>query len=264
MQTIGEKITQLRKKAGLSQEELGNAIGVSRQAVSKWELNAIQPKAKMIQALSLFFHVSIHYFFDELPEPKENNGRPKTLGEKIYELRRKAGVSQEQLGELLGVSRQSVSNWETDCLAPKKENLQALCTYFQVEEDYFLSEGAEAPELASPFAAEGEQTALEGEIALSEAGEPLPEKVRRKSIKIWIAVIIVAMVIVLSIVVVVAIIALIQLSKMQSGDTNVSEIIFDIPSRDLLIMASVFGAAVLGVCIFLVVRFIRKNRKNKK
>lgn len=35
--TLGEKITHLRKKRGLSQEELAITLGVSRQAVSKWE-----------------------------------------------------------------------------------------------------------------------------------------------------------------------------------------------------------------------------------
>lgn len=37
-----------------------------------------------------------------------------TLGEKIYVLRMKNGLSQEAFGEKLGVSRQSVSKWETD------------------------------------------------------------------------------------------------------------------------------------------------------
>lgn len=36
--TLGEKITDLRKKRGLSQEDLAITLGVSRQAVSKWEL----------------------------------------------------------------------------------------------------------------------------------------------------------------------------------------------------------------------------------
>ena len=35
--TLGERIAQARKQAGLSQEQLGEKLGVSRQAISKWE-----------------------------------------------------------------------------------------------------------------------------------------------------------------------------------------------------------------------------------
>ena len=40
--TLGERITLSRKRAGLSQEQLGEKLGVSRQAVSKWESNPSQ------------------------------------------------------------------------------------------------------------------------------------------------------------------------------------------------------------------------------
>lgn len=54
-----EKLIDLRKKAGLSQEELGNRIGVSRQTVSKWELGQSCPDVQRLIALSDFFDVSL-------------------------------------------------------------------------------------------------------------------------------------------------------------------------------------------------------------
>lgn len=56
--TVGERIQQLRKAAGLSQEQLAEQLDVSRQSVSKWELNDAAPEISKIIALSELFGVS--------------------------------------------------------------------------------------------------------------------------------------------------------------------------------------------------------------
>ena len=53
--TVGERIQQLRKAAGLSQEQLAEQLDVSRQSVSKWELNDAAPEISKIIALSELF-----------------------------------------------------------------------------------------------------------------------------------------------------------------------------------------------------------------
>lgn len=63
-----------------------------------------------------------------------------TLGEKIYNLRTEKGFSQEALGEKLGVSRQSVSKWETDQSVPELDKIVALSEIFKVSTDYLLKE----------------------------------------------------------------------------------------------------------------------------
>ena len=55
-----------------------------------------------------------------------------TLGEKIYKLRTKRSMTQEQLAEKIGVSRQSVSKWETDSAIPDIEKLKLLAEIFEV------------------------------------------------------------------------------------------------------------------------------------
>ena len=65
METIGKKIIQLRKKAGISQEVLGFQIGVSRQTVSKWELDNVKPTTENINRLCEYFNVSADYFFND-------------------------------------------------------------------------------------------------------------------------------------------------------------------------------------------------------
>lgn len=62
--SLGEKIRQLRKTNNLSQEVLANILGVSFQAVSKWETGATMPDAAMLPAIASFFRVSMDELFD--------------------------------------------------------------------------------------------------------------------------------------------------------------------------------------------------------
>ena len=55
----GSKILGYRKKAGLSQEELGYKLNVTRQSVSLWETNQAQPSLENLIALSKIFNIFI-------------------------------------------------------------------------------------------------------------------------------------------------------------------------------------------------------------
>lgn len=78
---LAEKIQQLRKKQGMSQEELANKLNVSRQSISKWELNEAQPEISKLKSLSEIFNVSIDYLLnDEITnEKKESNESNKVI-----------------------------------------------------------------------------------------------------------------------------------------------------------------------------------------
>lgn len=62
---FADKLIQLRKKNGLSQEELADKVGVSRQAVSKWESAQSIPDIDKVIALSGLFGVSIDYLLKD-------------------------------------------------------------------------------------------------------------------------------------------------------------------------------------------------------
>ena len=59
--------------------------------------------------------------------------------QRLYELRKKSGLSQEGLAELLGVSRQAVQKWEAGTSRPDLDNLAALARYFNVSLDYLVT-----------------------------------------------------------------------------------------------------------------------------
>lgn len=68
--TLGQRISTYRKSLGISQEELGARLGVSRQAVSKWETSAAAPDMENLLALAREFGVSVAEL-TETPEPAE-------------------------------------------------------------------------------------------------------------------------------------------------------------------------------------------------
>lgn len=65
------------------------------------------------------------------------------LGENIRQLRLARGIRQEELGRCLGVSKQSVSNWENGNIMPSVEMLVRLADYFSVRTDFLLGRSEE-------------------------------------------------------------------------------------------------------------------------
>lgn len=68
-----EKLICLRKKRGLTQQELAEAVNVSRQAISKWELGAAQPSTENFRSLSMFYGVPVDVLLNDaldIPEPE--------------------------------------------------------------------------------------------------------------------------------------------------------------------------------------------------
>ncbi len=61
--TFAEKLKAIRKQAGMSQEKLAEKLGVSRQAVTKWETDAGIPDIENIMAISTLFDISIDKLF---------------------------------------------------------------------------------------------------------------------------------------------------------------------------------------------------------
>ncbi|MDY6308835.1 MAG: helix-turn-helix transcriptional regulator, partial [Oribacterium sp.] len=67
------------------------------------------------------------------------------LAEKIVNLRKQAGWSQEELAEKLGVSRQAVSKWESAQSIPDLNKVLLLSEVFSVSTDYLLKDDSDVP-----------------------------------------------------------------------------------------------------------------------
>ena len=92
--TIGERLTELRKSRGLSQEELAEQLTLTRQTISKWELGQSSPDIEYVIALCEYFGVSTDYLLKgEEPvskaEKKEEETQPVILAVKEPEQTKK-------------------------------------------------------------------------------------------------------------------------------------------------------------------------------
>ena len=70
---IADRIQYLRKQRGLSQEELADMVGVSRQSVSKWESEQSIPDLEKIITMSDFFEVTTDYILKGVESPSASN-----------------------------------------------------------------------------------------------------------------------------------------------------------------------------------------------
>lgn len=90
---FNEKLINLRKSAGLSQEELGNKLDVARQTVSKWELGETTPEMDKLVKMSKIFNITLDELVkDENIEPQINNTNTQKLAGMMIKILKGIGI----------------------------------------------------------------------------------------------------------------------------------------------------------------------------
>ena len=112
---LADKIAEERKRNGWSQEELAEQLGVSRQAVSKWESAGSVPDLQKVIQLAELFGVSTDYLLKDEMEPEMRGTGYEGLSESEQMLHR---VTMEEANEFLAVKEK---------FAPLIANATALC-----------------------------------------------------------------------------------------------------------------------------------------
>lgn len=106
--TFKEKLVKLRKLKGLTQDEFASAVGVSRQAVYKWESGQSYPEVAKLIEIKLLFGISIDDLLDDtyeviVPEKKKKRRISTEAKKKIEEEVRSAEGSEEEKEEVAEV-----------------------------------------------------------------------------------------------------------------------------------------------------------------
>lgn len=93
--TFGEKLQSLRQKAGMSQDALAERLGVSRQAISRWERDETMPEAEKVIALADLFGVTTDCLLRpeaaKAPKPDQISGQGRAVIERLGYLARTKG-----------------------------------------------------------------------------------------------------------------------------------------------------------------------------
>ena len=109
--------------------------------------NIVPPTSRKNRKISLVLPLvaDIQVEIGRLPLPhystifsENKGGHHMTFGTKLQQIRKAAGLSQEQLADLINMSRQAISKWETDQAAPDIEKVSLLCDIFKISADELL------------------------------------------------------------------------------------------------------------------------------
>lgn len=141
MEKFHEKLKVLRKKKGLTQQEVADLVHVDRVRITNWENGKREPNFENLSMLACIFDVSIDFLLSEyleiskeaylkLKEEKKN-----LFSVRLKELRLKKGLTQTELGEKVGVKQSTFTNWENGKREPSFENLVKLADLLEVSLD---------------------------------------------------------------------------------------------------------------------------------
>ena len=131
--TLGQKLKEIRKRFGLSQESLAETMNVSRQAITKWEADDGLPDVSNLQELSKVFNLTVDYLLDN------DNSLPalsmkKELDKEKYEMNQKGYQSilndyyadPWEIYELLRIKKHSKLSWIVSDLIVGAGPMEAL------------------------------------------------------------------------------------------------------------------------------------------
>jgi len=127
---VGERLRFYREERGMSISELGRQAGLSAAHLSEIERSLATPSLKTLEKISQVLDVPTGSF---LPADLDE-----TLGQKVRRLREAMGITQKELGEMLGVSYSMITQIETDRAQPSLKTLNNLADIFGISSFYFV------------------------------------------------------------------------------------------------------------------------------
>ena len=135
---IADKLRKLRTDNQLTQKEFAKIFGLSDARYNQYETGRRTPDIEMLASFAKYYGVSLDYITGFSDLISSNTTTSKVFDKRLRQLRREYNMTQEDLGEKLGVGKTTISNYETGKSYPDNENILKLSKIFEVTTDYLL------------------------------------------------------------------------------------------------------------------------------
>ncbi len=132
---IGDRIRNLRIEQGLTQEEVGNCIGVNKATVMRYENGEIDIKRTVAIKLAGALHTTPAYIMGWDNRKNTDIDEYIAFGERLQMLRNAKGLSQKSLAQELGMPQQTYQGYESGKRKVNLHQIQAFADYFNVPLD---------------------------------------------------------------------------------------------------------------------------------
>lgn len=134
---LHKNISDLRKEKKMSQAELAKILNVSSSTVAMWETGKRSIKNIDLKSIADFFNVSTDYLLGRNIENTTFQAKL-VLSKRLSELRKRKKLTQQRLAEKIGITRDTLSNYETGRREPDYNTLILFADFFHVSTDYLL------------------------------------------------------------------------------------------------------------------------------
>lgn len=129
---FGDKLRMLRQEKGVTQAELGDMFSVSEAAIYFCENNKRPPTYHLLNKFANYFGVTPQYLlgYDNIDKA--------ILGNRLKDLREKFFLTQHDLGGIINIPQNTISNYEKGKTFPSVETLYLIADYFNISIDYLV------------------------------------------------------------------------------------------------------------------------------
>ncbi|WWU66459.1 helix-turn-helix domain-containing protein [Clostridium baratii] len=132
---MNERVQKIRKLKKLSQKDFGESINLSQNHISAIEKGIRNVTPRIADDICRVYNVNKTWLISGLGDIFKNT----LINERFKLIRKKERISQKDFGEMLGVSRDVISNIEYGRVEPKELFVNHLCSVFNINKDWLVN-----------------------------------------------------------------------------------------------------------------------------